>query len=242
MEIRIHEMSFSGLSEYLLCPLKFKFNRIEGYMPEFIPVNLAYGSGVHCALEAYYKALMNAKPALSIPVMQNIVRNSLENDAIRFGNESKQDLVDKAGALFEEAVAHPYDKLLGVEVPFEIPVDTSFTIIGRIDLLTEELKRTVITDFKTMCRKPGDNDIIPRMQLITYGHAYPDAELRIRALVKKKQPECIDRKVLPKDYQRQRIPKLFADVKRCIEAGHFYPHPGWQCDGCQFRTHCKNTY
>ena len=66
-KIKIHEMSFSGLYEYLMCPLKFRYSKIDQYVPEFTPVSLAFGSGIHNALEAYYKAIQNGKSPLATP-------------------------------------------------------------------------------------------------------------------------------------------------------------------------------
>jgi len=241
--IKIHEMSYSGLSSYLICPLKFRYSYIDQLMPEFTPASLAFGSGIHSALEAYYTALKEGKPPINIPIMVNIVRNALENESILFDKESKDELIDKAQVMLHQAIAMPVgEKIIGTEVPVELVIEPGFTVIGKIDLVTEETGIPVITDFKTACRKPSQNDVDTNNQLTTYSCVYPDAKPRIRALTKCKSPDCVDLLTQRSDEQRTRVRKIFKAVKTCIEANSFFPNEGWQCEGCQYRTYCKKEF
>ena len=242
MKIKIHEMSFSGLYEYTMCPLKFKYNKIDKLIPEFTPATLAFGSGVHSALEAYYKNIQAGKKILDLPVLVNIVRNSLENDTIRFDKESKQELIDKSAVMLEKAIQMPVGNIIGTEVPVEIEIDSGFKVIGRIDLLSEESGDLVVTDFKTACKKPSEKDVNSNLQLTTYSNVYPDAKLRIRALTKTKNPDCVDIYTDRSDAERTRVKKMFAAVKGSIEANSFFPNEGWQCAGCQYQYQCHKDF
>ena len=241
-KIKIHEMSFSGLYEYLMCPLKFRYSKIDQYVPEFTPVSLAFGSGIHNALEAYYKAIQNGKSPLATPILINIVRNALENPDIRFESDTKDDLIAKAGVMLEKAVAMPAGDIIGTEVPVEIDITEDFKVIGRIDLLTKESGDVIITDFKTACKKPSEKDVDSNAQLTTYSNVYPDAKLRIRAITKAKSPDCIDYFTQRTDAQRERLRKTFVAVKDCIEANSFYPCEGWQCGNCQYQERCQKDF
>ena len=42
-------ISFTQLDQYLRCPLKYRFTYIDRVEPEFVPVALAFGSGIHGA-------------------------------------------------------------------------------------------------------------------------------------------------------------------------------------------------
>jgi len=127
-------------------------------------------------------------------------------------------------------------------VPITIPVAKDFQIIGYIDLLTEEDGKRVITDWKTCKKRPNPDDVAQNMQLSTYNLAYPDAELRIAAVLKQKKP-AVEFYPTTRTYdQRKRTVKTFCAVKQSIEAGVFYPREGWWCECCGFREQCKKDF
>ncbi len=242
MKIKIHEMSFSGLQTYLMCPQKFRYSNIDKVQSEFTPVSLAFGSSMHDALETYYNALTSTGEELSTDVLVNILKNGLEDESILFGAITKDELVNRGKVLLDCAIKMPVGKVVGTEVPVEIPITNSFSVIGRIDLLTEESGKTIITDFKTAAKKPSQSDVDSSMQLTTYSIAYPESEQRIRALVKSSKPGTYDFSTTRGLDQQVRVRKLFSKVKDAIEAGVFYPHESWACSSCQYYNRCQKDF
>ena len=230
-------MSFSGLQTYLMCPQKFKYGSIDKVQSEFTPQALAFGSAIHDALESYYRSDKKISPDM----MANILRNGLTDEAIRF-EDSVDDFVAKGKELLTMAVEMPVGTIIGSEVPVEIPVTDDFTIIGRIDLLTEENGQTVITDFKTAGKKPSQTDVDGNLQLTTYSIAYPDSIQRIRALVKSAHSHTVDLTTSRTDADRSRVIKMFTGVKDAIESGAFYPNTSWACAGCQYYKRCHKEF
>ena len=235
-------MSFSGLTSYLMCPQKFKYSNIDKVTSEFTPLALAYGSAVHDALEVYYNALTASGEQLPTTTLLNILKNGLEDEAIKWDGVEKDKLLIKSEKLLTDAVAMPVGTIIGTEVPVEIKVANDFSIIGRIDLLTEENGETIITDFKTAARKPSQVDVDGNLQLTTYSVAYPNSSQRIRALIKSKTPQVVDLATTRTDIDRQRVMRMFMGVKEAIEAGAFYPHESWACAGCQFYKRCHKEF
>ncbi len=237
MIIKIHEMSFSGLQTYLMCPLKFKYGSIDKVQPEFTPQALAFGSAVHDALDSYYKS----GQLLTVDMMVNILRNGLADETIKLEYDLEE-LIYEGRSLLTQAIAMPVGTIIGTEVPVEIPVTNDFTIIGRIDMISEENGQTVITDFKTASKKPSQKDVDANLQLTTYSIAYPNSIQRIRALIKSSSAHTLDLSTSRTDADRSRVIKMFTGVKDAIESGAFYPCESWACSGCQYYKHCHKEY
>lgn len=241
MKIKIHEMSFSGLQSYLMCPQKFRYSYIDKVEPEFVPLSLAFGSAVHLALEASSRAEL-AGDTLPVTAIESVMRNGLSDKRINLEGQSIDGLVSCGGALITEAAAMPSGTVIGIEQEVEIGVTKDFAIIGKIDLLTEETGQTIITDYKTAKKKPSQSDVDSNLQLTTYSIAYPDSKQRIRALIKSNKPHCCDVMTTRTDEQRARVLKMFTGVKDAIESGAFYPHESWACTGCQYYKRCHKEF
>ena len=59
-------ISKSQIQTYLICPRKFYFQYVMGAMPEFLPAALPFGSALHGAVAAFYRAIKEtgSKPEL----------------------------------------------------------------------------------------------------------------------------------------------------------------------------------
>jgi ATP-dependent helicase/DNAse subunit B len=54
--------SYSALSQYLACPLRFYFQRVLGLPQPTVSSSLALGSAVHAALAAYHRSVQQDEP------------------------------------------------------------------------------------------------------------------------------------------------------------------------------------
>ncbi|OGJ90450.1 MAG: hypothetical protein A2268_03000 [Candidatus Raymondbacteria bacterium RifOxyA12_full_50_37] len=241
--MQVTELSFSSLSEYLqFCPLKYYFRKVLHLEPEFLSAEMIYGSGFHKAVEAYFRAKMENK-TVSADELMVLFCKSFEDPKIRYNGQGKQEMADEAFVLLKLVMDLPIGRILAVEQPITIPIAKDFQIIGYIDLLTEENDgKRIITDWKTCKKRPNPDDVAQNMQLSTYNLAYPDAELRIAAVLKQKKP-AVEFYPTSRTYdQRKRTVKTFIAVKQSIEAGQWYPREGWWCEGCQYQAQCTKEY
>ena len=48
-------VSFTQIDQYLRCPLKYRFTFLDRLEPDFVPVALAFGSGIHGAAAFFFR-------------------------------------------------------------------------------------------------------------------------------------------------------------------------------------------
>jgi putative RecB family exonuclease len=129
MEGQLH-FSYSQLSTYLICPMKFGHTYVWGTPPETKPIALPFGKAIHKGAETFYRSLMETGEI--IPVDQVI-----ETFIILFDRETKNSDLEltmkegeTVGGLREQGIElmklfhkeiRP-QKIAAVEFPFSISV------------------------------------------------------------------------------------------------------------------------
>ena len=253
-------ISFTQLDQYLRCPLKYRFTYIDRVEPEFVPVALAFGSGIHGAAAFLFRGVgQGSRPSVAdvqgfFEAFWNL---ETEHRPLRFGEkESKASLLDLAArmlAVLCDNVADGTD-VVAVEQPFKVPLIDQETgelldrdLVGKIDVLERDAeRRLVVVDLKTAARKYTDVQVEMSLQLSVYSYAasmngladQDDVRLRFDVLTKTKQPE-LHRYWTTRDRAANvRLFRLVSEVLGAIEAGAFHPIVGWQCKDCVFRSKC----
>ncbi len=160
-------VSFTQLDTYLRCPLKYRFSYIDRIPPDFTPAALAFGSGIHGAI-AYFFRQQQKGQAPGIEDLQAYFEGYWQLETghrvIRYPEkESKETLLALAGRMLEVFYAkqEPGAEVVGVEVPFEVPLVDQETgelldrpLVGSLDLLERGSDgRLVVVDIKTASRK-----------------------------------------------------------------------------------------
>ena len=55
-------VSWSAISTFRTCPLKYRFRYLDGLPEESVSAALVFGTGIHTAVEQHYQALLAGDP------------------------------------------------------------------------------------------------------------------------------------------------------------------------------------
>jgi putative RecB family exonuclease len=93
-------LSYSQINCYTTCPLKYRFNYIDGLEPEFTSSALIFGSAMHAGIQAYLQSTLEGDP-LRTDQMVDVYRGEWigsEGQKIKYSaRESQDSLLNKAG-------------------------------------------------------------------------------------------------------------------------------------------------
>lgn len=239
--IALHETSWSSLSSYRQCPRKWHYHYISDIKPEFEPISLRFGSGVHLACEAFFKALKRGI-TLTADNLTRVVQNALEAPDILFNGTSKAEYVEMAGRFFQELVTkEPPAEIIGVETENTFELAPGFKLLMKVDLLTRDADGSlVLTDFKTAAKRMN-GDATTSGQMSAYSLLYPQAKLRFVCFLKTKKGGIDEVYTERSDAQRQQIVRDFLDFRKEVEnpTNPFMRLPGWGCKYCQWQFNCQ---
>lgn len=247
----ITHLSYSQISTYLTCPLRYKFHYVDLIPPAFTTAALVFGSSLHEALAAYNQAKLESDP-IRPDQMVDVYRETWRSaDGIKYFNgDNEESLLAKARQLIQVFHEHvdPDVTVLGVEEFFDVQMDPAVPPFhGYIDLIEESLDgRITVADFKTASKKLGENAVHTNMQLTAYsigagalGFDPDELTLRLDVLTKTKNPELSRHETTRTQQERDRFVKLVRQVWHSIEHHAFYPKEDWHCSQCAWADHCR---
>lgn len=250
-------VSFSALRTYAGCPLRYFFRYVQGLPEETISASLAFGGGIHSAIELWFNAQMAGEPP---PDHETLVsefwdswRCRNEEAAIRFGrNEDINTIAELADRLLDafrqSDLAWPDGRVIGIEEEVRGTIVPGVPdLLARIDLIVETTDALVITDFKTSRSRWSAAQVEDQAeQLLLYSELArqfaPGKELRLEfAVVTKAKNPIAERHQVSIDRNRTtRTRQVVQRVWSAIESGHFYPAPSpLSCPSCPFRDPCR---
>jgi len=249
-------VSWSAISTYRTCPLRYKFRYVDGLPEPTVSAALVFGSGIHRAIERHFRELFagSAPPALEDLLAEFQAEwQSRPPEQVRFGKEedaaSLARLAERTLTAFQQNdVARPAGRLLGVEEELRGPVVPGCPdLLGRVDLIVDTDEALVISDWKTArSRWSADQAEGASEQLLLYAELArdlaPGKPVRLEFVILTKTKDvAVDRHALWVDPRKARRTKRVVEhVWRAIEAGHFYPAPSaMNCPGCPFRGQCR---
>jgi putative RecB family exonuclease len=249
-------ISWSAISAFRTCPLRYKFRYVDGLPEESVSSALVFGTGIHTAIEQHFQALLAGDDQPDVEKLMFAYRSAwLPHDpaAISFGSkETRESLDDLASRMLTAFLASEYagvnGRVLGVEEEIRgMLVEGVPDVYGRVDLLTEDADTLTITDIKTSRGKWSPEQVEDSgEQLVLYSHLAseiaPGKKIATRFLVvtKTKEPviEEYVREVEPGNVKRTLVG--VERVWRAIESGVFYPAPSvLACSGCGYREVCR---
>ena len=249
-------ISWSALSTFRTCPLKYRFRYVDGLPEESVSSALVFGSGIHTAVEEHFQAILAGDPMPDIDKLLFAYRSAWlphDPDAIGFGSkDTRQTLDDLAARMLTAFIASPVaavdGRVLGVEEEIRgVLVEGMPDLYGRVDLLTEDDDTLTVTDIKTSRGKWSDEQVEDSgEQLLLYSklasEISPGKKIATRFLVLTKTKEPVieehTREVEPGNVKRTMAGA--ERVWRAIEAGVFYPAPSvMACSGCGYRAACR---
>ena len=246
-------LSYSQINTYLSCPLKYRLHYVDRIEPEFLAASLAFGSGIHEAIAAFYQERLIGD-CLRIDQLVDIYRqawSSREKEGIRYFNgDSAEALLEKAERLLEVFFVRldPTMSVIGVEEFFQFEIEDCPPLQGYIDLIEYDTDGiATVSDLKTAARKPAASQANQSLQLTCYtlgaaalGFDTNRLNLRLDVLTKTKNPELVRLETTRTDEDRRRFIKLVKHVWNAIEREAFFPKQDWHCSQCQYKTTCAS--
>ena len=249
-------ISWSALSTFRTCPLKYKFRYVDGLPEESVSSALVFGTGIHSAVEQHYQAILSGEEQPDVDRLMFAYRSAWlphDPDAIQFGSTETRATLDALAArmltaFLSSPAASVQGRVLGVEEEIRgMLVEGVPDLYGRVDLLTEDSDSLVVTDIKTSRGKWSQEQVEDSgEQLLLYSHLAseisPGKRLKTRFLIvtKTKEPQIEEH---TREVNQAAVKRTLAGVERvwrAIESGVFYPAPStMNCASCGYRAACR---
>ena len=249
-------ISWSALSTFRTCPLKYKFRYVDGLPEESVSSALVFGTGIHTAVEQHYQAQLAGDPKPDLDALLFAYRSAWlphDPDAIQFGSTDTRASLDALAArmltaFLNSPAASVSGRVLGVEEEVRgLLVEGVPDLYGRVDLLTEDSDSLLIKDIKTSRGRWSPEQVEDSgEQLLLYSHLAseisPGKKVATRFLVLTKTKEPVIEEHV-REVEPAAVKRTLAGVERvwrAIESGVFYPAPSvMSCSSCGYRSACR---
>lgn len=152
-------ISFSAITTFQSCPLRYYFKYIEGLEEKFATTSLALGAAIHSAAEFHFNELLTGNPPPDHDTLLEVFweewQSRCNSATIQFGKGEDLDSIGKTAdrvvtAFRESEFARPQGTILGIEEELRQPLIPGLPdILGRIDLIVETTDALKIIDLKT---------------------------------------------------------------------------------------------
>jgi CRISPR/Cas system-associated exonuclease Cas4 (RecB family) len=248
-------ISFSAISTFQACPLRYYFRYVAGLPEEVIAASQVFGSCMHAAVQCHFEQMLAGQPAPDLDGLLYVFQDAwrqYEGKKVIF---PKAENADSFGRLAERMLrsflntdfAFPKGQIIGVEEELRgVLIPGLPDLLARLDLIVATEKALVITDFKTAARSWGDMQVLDASpQLLLYGEIArgladgKPIELRFAVFTKAKQPRFEMHPVRFDSSSLGRTKRVVQRIWQAIQSGHFYPSPSpLQCPSCPFRAPC----
>ena len=249
-------VSFSALSLYQRCSLRYFFRYVEQLPEVTTSSSLVFGRAIHRAIEFHFRELLagNESPDLDVLLAEfNDGWDETPTEQISFSTTDNRDtvahLADRVLTAFRASdIAKPRGHILGVEEELRGRViDGAPELLARLDLLDECDGTLTITDFKTSksawsADQATDAGEQLRLYAALAGQRFPGLPIRLAFVVfTKGKKVAIGRYEVALDAARvARTKRIAQRVWRAISAGNFYPSPSpMNCGTCPYREPCR---
>lgn len=248
-------LSYSAISTYRSCPLRYYFRYVAGLPEATVSASLVFGAAIHRALEYHFRELFadNAPPTLAnLMCHYHAAWQARDRTQIHYGAEGRPALDALARRMLDAFSQHPRARPTGAIVAVEEEVRGSLIagapdLLGRIDLITETREELIIHDWKTSRSAWNDDQVREASeQLVLYSELArdfaPRKQVRIEFLVLTKTKEVAigQHGLVVSPAQVNRTKRLVERVWKAIDGEHFYPAPSpIHCSGCPFQDPCR---
>jgi putative RecB family exonuclease len=263
MESQLH-FSYSQLSTFLICPMKYAHQYVWGTPPETKPIALPFGKAIHKAAEAYYRNLKDTGEIIPVDKVIATFDMVLDNDIKATEVELTLKEGETIGALREQGIellklfhgeVRPQN-IAAVEFPFSVSLpdilngggDLPIKLVGYFDLVERDDQGTyLIAELKTSGQRFSSLRLEYDLQATVYSYAMRRLKVatsensclvRYDVLLKTKKPAFEHYFVTRTESDYERLIHLINHVLRAIELKVFYRNTGWQCGDCQFKKAC----
>ena len=244
--------SFSQISAYLACPLKYRFQYVDKIPRPWRVAAMAFGSSVHAAVEWFHRERLAGRSPEPTEVLKVFDADwyAQNTEPLVFSEkESKDFLAEKGRAMLQLYVEQSNGvKPVAVEQPFELELADPETgecfdirFRGFIDLVEEG---DTLVDLKTAGRTLEHGGLERHLQLSTYALVFflltgRNPKLRLDMLLKTVKPRLERHPTSRTVEDLAWAARLIREVVSAIEAQKFFPNPSWRCTECEYFAHCQ---
>lgn len=247
-------LSWSAITTFQKCPLKYRYRYQDHAPEEFGSVNLLFGTGIHAALEHHFQARLAGDPVPNLEELLGVYDREwagLDPAWIPWGSESVDSLRELAGRMLMafqgSAIAEPEGRVVALEEEVRGSLVPGIPdLLGRIDLALETSDRLRIVDFKTSRSRWSAEQVAESSgQLLLYSPLAADlaskpVQLSFVVLTKTKTPDVSVFEVPCDARLLDRTLHIIEIVWKSISAGNFYPVPSvMNCPVCPYRRRCS---
>jgi len=251
-KVRWH--SVSSTREYEGCPRRYRFGYVDRRPKDrAVPSSWRFGTVVHAALEAAWRAVMAAGSDAPVRAHLDVALAALEVSLAKEGLEDEReraiDVVTRAlevdvvrdGALDPDADLPP-SRPVGVEEALRGRIDEQQRIIGFVDLVLERPDGVIeLVDHKVTKRRATPSELHDDFQLNLYGQLararFPDAIGIVATHHYPTGPDAVS--VRLDEEQMARAELRVRDAARAIAADtEFTPTPSERCLHCPWQPSC----
>ncbi len=251
-------ISWSQLSTFRQCPLRYHFRYDLRLLEEFTTSSLLFGSGIHRAIEVLHRNQLEGDPPRSLDELMEEFWSEFKfraEDAsdVHFSkNEDTSSIGDLArrvlNSFLTSELSQPGGTVIGIEEELRGPiVSGAKELLAIVDLVIDRGDVLVIRDYKTSRSRWSQSHAEDSAeQLLLYselvGQLAPDKSLKLEFVVLTKAASpAIELYELNCGPGRRAKTKLIAErTIAAIAAGHVFPNPSpTNCSGCPFRRACR---
>ncbi len=248
--------SYSALSQYLACPLRFYFQRVLGLPQHTVSSSLILGSAVHAALAEYHRTVQLDEPT-DTEKLQSVFteawhQREKETRILYRDGEERDDLLAQGIALIEVYLEEPPPQnIIGIEQEMIAPIHNSrgdyleTPLVAVADLITEDNEELTVHEYKTSGRAFSQSEAETSLQPTCYINAaraafgHP-ATVVYTVLIKTKTPRVQRLTTARSDENLGRLGDLIENVERAVQARIFYPvESPLNCSACPYRSPCR---
>ena len=256
--------SYSSLNQFLnICSLQWAFQRYYRLKPEFISVNLAFGSAFHRTLEAISLQRLEhqilAEPAARDLFADFWSRQLQEDPNVRFDEDQDAEKLSEQGrglvACYRNSI-DPSEEVVSINQAFCVPlIDQAGVVldkplIGEFDLVARQGEQPTIIDWKSSATRWNPGKAHRAMQPTLYLYAYDQNNragalpaFRFDIVVKNKTPVFEQHVTKRGPDAFQRVLEKVKLAESMIASEHFCPsEEGMFCKSCPFQGACKTWH
>jgi len=235
-------LSFSKLSTYIKCPMRYKFIYVDE-LPTAPRSYFSFGNSIHKVLEEFYKEETSFKKLRKSPY--NYLMELLDKHWIKVGYAYPQEerrAKEEAKMIltnFYRKSIFSYKPALLVEKEFSFELEGT-EIKGRIDRIDEEFEKLTIIDYKTNTFLPQlfkEEELLqPLIYKMAVEELFPDREIGKVTFYFLKHSKKIDFEI--DELLIEKGKKRMLEILYMIRNADFYPISNGSCSGCEFRSIC----
>lgn len=248
--------SYSAISQFQSCPLRFYFQRILKLPQPSVSGSLVLGSSVHKVLAEYHRTVQEDEPTDVAGLHKILAKSWDERDGeVRIvfrSGEDREELIAQGIALIEAYLQEPPPQnIIGIEQEILAPIHNSrgeyleTPLLAVLDLITEGHEELTVCEFKTSGRSYSEMEVETSLQPTCYVNAVQEIVgvtpiVEYTVLIKTKTPRVQRLVTVRDDQDLGRLGDIVENIERAIKAGVFYPvESPLNCSSCPFRQPCR---